>query len=123
MKSEKFHDIARANQTQYYYCPVNVTDAEEVSKSLGTVVSFIRFPLRGAVTCAGISGEIDAVDYPAEAFRKLLDINIMGTFLPVQAAARVMQKQNSSGSVVLVASISGYVANKVISCPSHAKHL
>ena len=75
------------------------------------------------MTCAGISGEIDAVDYPAEAFRKLLDVNIMGTFLPVQAVARVMQKQNSCGSVVLVASISGYVANKVISRPSHAKHL
>jgi NAD(P)-dependent dehydrogenase (short-subunit alcohol dehydrogenase family) len=114
LRLEPFHALAKANQTQYYYCPVNVTDADEISKSLEAVVSSTRFPLRGIVACAGISGEIDAVDYPPETFRKLLDINIMGTFLPVQAAARLMQKQKSSGSVVLVASISGHVSNKVL---------
>lgn len=72
----------------------------------------LRYPLRGVVTCAGISGEIDAVNYPPEAFRKLLDVNVMGTFLVAQAAARVMQRQRSSGSVVLIASISGHVVNK-----------
>lgn len=65
------------------------------------------------MTCAGISGEVRAVDYPAEAFRKLLDVNVMGTFLVVQAAASVMQREKSDGSVVLIASISGHVANKV----------
>lgn len=109
---EKFHDTAKVNETRYIYCPVNVTDGDEISKSLEAVISLTRFPLRGVVTCAGISGEVDAADYPPEAFRKLLDINIMGTFLPVQAAGRVMQKQKSSGSVILVASISGHVSNK-----------
>jgi NAD(P)-dependent dehydrogenase (short-subunit alcohol dehydrogenase family) len=67
------------------------------------------------VTAAGTSGKIDAVDYPADAFRRLLDVNIMGTFLVVQAAVRVMQRQKVEGSVVLIASMSGSVANKVFS--------
>jgi NAD(P)-dependent dehydrogenase (short-subunit alcohol dehydrogenase family) len=73
----------------------------------------LRYPLRGVVTTAGSSGEIDAMDYPPEDFRRLLDINVMGTFLVVQAAARVMREQKSAGSVVLIASMSGSVANKV----------
>ncbi len=77
----------------------------------------IRYPIRGVVTAAGNSGEIDAVDYPPNDFRKLLDVNVMGTFLVVQAAARVMQKQKSAGSIVLIASMSGTVANKVRAFP------
>jgi len=80
-------------------------------------VSEIRFQIRGVLTAAGISGEIDAVDYQAEDFRKLLDINVMGTFLIVQACVRVIQRQESGGSIVLIASMSGSVANKVCSAP------
>jgi NAD(P)-dependent dehydrogenase (short-subunit alcohol dehydrogenase family) len=109
---EKFLDVAKANQTTYTYYSLNVTDEAAVTRAVEEATSESHFPLRGVVTCAGISGEVDAVDYPPEAFRKLLDVNIMGTFLVVQAAARVMQKQNSSGSVVLIASISGHITNK-----------
>jgi NAD(P)-dependent dehydrogenase (short-subunit alcohol dehydrogenase family) len=75
-------------------------------------------PLRGVVTAAGTSGESDAVEYLPEKFRKLLDINIMGTFLVVQAVARVMQRQKNGGSIVMIASMSGSVANKVSLAPS-----
>ena len=94
-----------------------MTDTAAVAEAVEGATSVLCFPLRGVVTCAGISGEVDAVDYPPEALRKLIDVNIMGTFLVVQAAARVMQKQNSSGSVVLIASISGHVANKARPLP------
>lgn len=60
---------------------MNVTDASSVSNVVEKAVSEIRFQIRGVLTAGGISGEIDAVDYPAEDFRKLLDINVMGTFL------------------------------------------
>lgn len=76
-------------------------------------VKALRYPLRGVVTTAGISGESDAVDYPPEDFRRVFDINVMGTFLVVQAAARVMREQKAAGSVVLIASMSGSVANRV----------
>lgn len=43
----------------------------------------------------------------------MLDINVTGTFLIAQAAAREMLKTNTTGSMVFVASMSGYVSNKV----------
>lgn len=92
---------------------MNVTNASDVSSVVGLAVSKLRNPLRGVVTAAGISGEVDAVDYAPDDFRRLLDVNVMGTFLVVQAAAKVMLQHGLGGSVVLVASMSGSVANKV----------
>ncbi|TVY48706.1 D-arabinitol 2-dehydrogenase [ribulose-forming] [Lachnellula occidentalis] len=110
---ERFHNVATENEARYFYYSVNVTDADQVSNVMEQAVKGLRYPLRGVVTTAGISGECDAVDYPAEDFRRVLDTNVMGTFLVVQAAARVMREQKSAGSVVLIASMSGSVANRV----------
>ena len=112
MTADNYHKIAAANETKYSYWPVDVTNEKEVSDTIAAAAEGLRYPLRGVVTCAGISGENDAVDYHPAAFRKLLDVNVMGTVLVVQKAARVMQKQKNSGSIVLVASISGHIANK-----------
>lgn len=65
------------------------------------------------MACAGISDNGPAVDFPAESFRRIFDVNVTGTFLVSQAVARQMTKDNVSGSIVLVASMSGYVSNKV----------
>ena len=43
----------------------------------------------------------------------MLDINVTGTFLVAQAAAREMLRTNTTGSMVFVAIMSGYVSNKV----------
>ena len=43
----------------------------------------------------------------------MLDINVTGSFLAARATAREMAKTNTTGSMVLVASMSGYVCNKV----------
>lgn len=65
------------------------------------------------LSSAGISGECDACDYPAEVFRKIVDVNLMGTFLIAQAVAKEMHAAAITGSMVLIASMSGWVANKV----------
>jgi NAD(P)-dependent dehydrogenase (short-subunit alcohol dehydrogenase family) len=65
-----------------------------------------RYPLRGLVTCAGISGVGPTVDF-----------SIVGTFICAQAAARELVKRNVTGSMVLVASMSAHGSNKV--CNAH----
>ena len=110
---ERFHTIATQNDTKFFYFSVNITDAAHLARVMDEAVAAIRSPLRGVVTAAGISGDIDALEYKPEDFRRVLDINIMGTFLVVQSAVRVMQKQKMAGSVVLIASMSGHIANKV----------
>lgn len=114
-KTDHFLTTASAHKTQYTYHPCNVTSASAISTTLSTALKTARHPLRGLVTTAGTSGEADAVDYPPEDFRRLLDLNVTGTFLVAQAAARIMREQKVKGSMVLVASMSGHGANKVLS--------
>ncbi|KAK0119789.1 hypothetical protein ONS95_011221 [Cadophora gregata] len=109
---DRFYNLASRTSTQFSYYSVNVSSATDVSSIFEIAVNSLRSPLRGVVTAAGISGEVDAVDYTPDDFRRLLDVNVMGTFLVVQAAAKVILRQGFGGSVVLIASMSGSVANK-----------
>ncbi|KAL2838634.1 hypothetical protein BJY01DRAFT_257982 [Aspergillus pseudoustus] len=95
---------------QYHKC--DVTSADSVGQAIGAVVSAARLPIRGLVACAGVSDKDPATEFSVERFRRLMDINVTGTFLAAQAVAREMRKANVSGSMVLVASMSGTVVNK-----------
>jgi NAD(P)-dependent dehydrogenase (short-subunit alcohol dehydrogenase family) len=55
-------------------------------------------PIRGLVTCAGISGKEHATQYSHEAFKRILDVNVTGTFLCAQAVARIMHENNTPGA-------------------------
>lgn len=115
--SENIQEVAVANDVKAWYHQLNVTDADSVPPVFETIREEIRFPLRGLLACAGISGECDACDYPIHVFRKILDVNITGTFLITQAVAQEMHQARVTGSIVLIASMSGWITNRV----SHAK--
>lgn len=53
-----------------------------------------------------------AVEMPVATFRKLFHINTIGTFAIAQAVAKEMCRTGETGSMVFVASMSGYRANK-----------
>lgn len=57
------------------------------------------------------SSNIKAENYDAEKFRRLLDINITGTFLVAQACGQHMIAAGTGGSIVFIASMSGTVVN------------
>ncbi len=63
--------------------------------------------VRGCVTSAGMSGVTPALETPAAQFRQILDVNVTGSFLVAQAAARRMVAAGQGGSIVLIASVSG----------------
>ena len=104
---------AKLHGTRVLYYQADVTNSEELSTVIDMVVGQARFPLRGVVTCAGITQEIPAIDYPAAEFRRVLDVNATGTFLTTQLASRKIRSQGTSGSIVMIASMSGSIANKV----------
>lgn len=109
----KVEEAAKANGQQLTYFPCNVTDPEDVTRTFEKIVPTLRYPIRGLVACAGISDNGPSVDFTASAFNRLFSVNVTGTFLASQAVARHMIEKNVSGSIVLVASMSGYVSNKV----------
>ena len=90
-----------------------MTDESGVEKTFTQFIPTLRYPLKGLVACAGLSRNGPATEFPVSSFRRMLDINVTGTFLIAQAAAREMLRTNTTGSMVFVASMSGYVSNKV----------
>lgn len=60
------------------------------------------------VNNAGVGGsEADAVDTPAAVFRRVLEVNLVGSFLVARAAAAVMIAQGTGGSIVNLGSMFG----------------
>lgn len=57
------------------------------------------------------SSNIKAENYDTEKFRRLLDINITGSFLVAQAVGRHMIASKNGGSIIFIASMSGSIVN------------
>lgn len=63
-------------------------------------------PLTGVVNSAGIAVDRPALDTDAETFRRIVDVNLTGSFLVARAAARRMLAAGG-GSIVNISSVSG----------------
>lgn len=65
--------------------------------------------LHGVVCCAGIGGSARILDFEVEQFRRIVDVNLVGTFLSVKHAARRLAENEpdeagTRGVVVMTAS-------------------
>ena len=61
---------------------------------------------------AGITLFGDFFTYTPEAFFKVMQVNLGGTFFLAQAAARVMKTQPSGGTMLFMSSVTGHQAHK-----------
>lgn len=95
------------------YRRLDVTDAAGVSDCFRAIAAQSRRPVRGFVSAAATQHEQEAIDYDMEAFSRVMRINVDGTMIPAQAAARLMRDSGLGGSIVLIASISGFITNRV----------
>lgn len=69
--------------------------------------------LDGLIAAAGIQQETPALEYKAEDANRMFEVNITGVFMTAQAVAKQMIRFGNGGSMVLIASMSGSVANRV----------
>ncbi|MCB0517843.1 MAG: SDR family oxidoreductase [Saprospiraceae bacterium] len=63
-----------------------------------------------AVANAGITTFGDFFEYRPESFRRLLDVNLHGSFFLAQLAARQMRRQGTGGRILLLSSVTGQQA-------------
>jgi NAD(P)-dependent dehydrogenase (short-subunit alcohol dehydrogenase family) len=71
---------------------------------------------------AGVEGEVKPItEYSLEAFRRVLDVNVIGVFLGLKHVLPVMLKQNR-GSIINTASIAGLMGSPHIAVYSASKH-
>lgn len=64
------------------------------------------------VANAGITLFGDFLDYNPEAFRKVMEVNLVGTFFLAQAAAKRLIAQQRGGSMLFMSSVTGHQAHK-----------
>ena len=86
----------------------DVTDEAQVHDMMNQVIT--RFGgLDILVNTAGGTGPIEtpAQDYDAEAFRQVLDLNVLGTFLPCKHAIPHLIARGGGGRIVNIAGTSG----------------
>lgn len=101
-------------QATYYQC--DITSENDVETTLAKAAEQANdraMPIRGLISCAGIQQMTDAIDYPIDGFRKILEVNVTGSFLVAKHTARIMKNNNQEGSIVFIASMSGQIANRV----------
>lgn len=94
----------------------------DVASEAATVSAFAELReawggLDALVTAAGVIETTPFLDTTPEQFRRLFDINVIGTFLSVREAAKGMQ---SGARVCLVASISSYTGGGYVASGAYA---
>ncbi|PWZ00857.1 NAD(P)-binding protein [Testicularia cyperi] len=96
------------------YVSATVTDHDDINACMDFVMKDSGTDsLDVCVAAAGILQTYDALSYPADEFRKVFEVNTTGVFLTAQAAARKMHAQKHvSGSIILIASMSGSIVNR-----------
>jgi short chain dehydrogenase len=104
---------AEKHQTRVWYYSCDITDEGNIRQAFASAFAAMRFPLRGFVACAGISGGGPTLDFSMDRARSIVDVNFLGTLACCQVVGRQFQKQQLPASVVLVASMSGHGSNKV----------
>lgn len=93
------------------YRQQDITEPESLNALFDTIAG-THGRLDGVIANAGIQQITPAIDYTLEDMGRMMRVNYAGTFLTAQAAARQMFRHRCAGSVVLVASVSGTVANR-----------
>ncbi|EEY17828.1 sorbitol-6-phosphate 2-dehydrogenase [Verticillium alfalfae VaMs.102] len=129
------HAIDRLPEPDSYFHKV----ANRAKSELGTTLTYHRADVRdvdnlnaliegianehgrvdGLIAAAGIQQETPALEYKAEDVDRMMGVNVTGVFMTAQAVARQMVRLRCKGSIVLIASMSGTVANRGLICPAY----
>ncbi|EON62577.1 short chain dehydrogenase [Coniosporium apollinis CBS 100218] len=120
--SEEFPKLQAKAQnelgTALHYRQIDVRDASSLTQIVADIASE-HGRLDGLIAAAGIQQETPALEYTAEDANRMFEVNITGVFMTAQAVAKQMVRFGSGGSIVLIASMSGSVANRGLICPAY----
>ncbi|WVQ80485.1 hypothetical protein IAT38_002590 [Cryptococcus sp. DSM 104549] len=112
------------------YMSLDVTDQDAVREVMKEVFDTApkHAPVRGLFTSAGIQVMMPATSYSTSKFRKVIDVDLTGTFLCAQAFAvqwfeRHPDTDGGAGghgaAIAMTGSMSGHIANLGIECAAY----
>jgi NAD(P)-dependent dehydrogenase (short-subunit alcohol dehydrogenase family) len=95
---------------------VQLDVASEASVAAAVELAVKRFGrLDASVNAAGVIKRQPSLEMPVAEFRRIVDINLVGTFIVAQAVGRVMKEQapdahGQRGSIVNIASLNSFIS-------------
>jgi NAD(P)-dependent dehydrogenase (short-subunit alcohol dehydrogenase family) len=89
----------------------DISDSEAVVAALEQTLATVGVPER-LVACAAIGASGMLVEQDPADWRRVIDVNLTGTWLTMRAVAQAMIDNGTGGSIVAVSSISGTVADR-----------
>ncbi|KAF8395431.1 hypothetical protein HHK36_019377 [Tetracentron sinense] len=125
IQDELAHSVCKhigPNSASFVRC--DVTDESDVRNAVDTAITKygkldIMFNNAGIVELANLA---NIIDFDTADFKKVLDVNVMGSFLGTKHAARVMvpARRGSIINTASVSSITGGVTPHAYTCSKHA---
>jgi NAD(P)-dependent dehydrogenase (short-subunit alcohol dehydrogenase family) len=108
--------IRQEFEGQIRYEQVDVTDNDHLNRVISDIAERHQH-LDGLIAAAGVQKICPAIEYSPEDVKHMMDINYTGVFMTATAVARQMMRFKCRGSICLIASMSGNVANKGLITP------
>lgn len=104
--------------TSLEYRQIDVRDVDALNKIVQEIADK-EGRLDGLIAAAGIQQETPALEYTAADANRMFEVNMTGVFMTAQAVAKQMIRFGNGGSIVLIASMSGTVANRGLICAAY----
>ncbi|OJK03927.1 hypothetical protein ASPACDRAFT_75447 [Aspergillus aculeatus ATCC 16872] len=104
--------------TELHYRRIDVRDTELLNTAIEAIAN-TEGRMDGLVAAAGIQQETSALEYTAEDSNRMFEVNVTGVFMTAQAVAKQMIRFGNGGSIALIASMSGTIANRGLICPAY----
>lgn len=98
--------------TELHYRRIDVRDTELLNSVIEDIAN-TEGRMDGLVAAAGIQQETSALEYTAKDSNTILEVNVTGVFMTAQAVAKQMIRFGNGGSIAMIASMSGTIANRV----------
>ena len=89
---------------------LDVTDQDATNAAFDSITDTLGVA-QVLLTAAGIEINGDSVDVSADRWRKVIDVNLTGTFFSAQAFGRGLLTAGLPGSAILISSMSGLIVN------------
>lgn len=101
---------------QLHYHSIDIRASSNLQKLIATIAgTYDR--LDGCVAAAGVQKVTPALEYQEEDVKSMLDVNFTAAFMTAQEVGKQMIRFKTPGSIVLVGSISGQIANRGLNSP------
>lgn len=89
----------------------DISDPDSVAAAMAETLTVTGAPVR-FITCAGVGASGMLLEQKPEDWRRVLDVNLTGTWLAMRAGAQAMIEAGGGGSIVAVSSISGTLSDR-----------